>query len=168
MNNSSYLQLPHNLDLERVVLGLLVIFPEIIPIIAENLRSGDFYSDRHKRVYSKLLEMFYGAKTIDLVLLSHEFTHNDFVTPVFLGGLLDGIPKSVVANIEVYCRELKALSLSRDVLISCQKALAEPFNYEEPFLNLRSSLRKYFDFKNNKASSEGQNGSAEFIKAVNG
>ena len=155
MNNSFCLRLPHNPELERVVLGLLVIFPEFITTVLEILQPRDFYSEKHKRVYSKLLEMLWGAKTIDLVLLSNELIHDDLVTPAFLGSLLDGVPKSSISNLDAYNRELKTLSLARNVLISCQKAIEESLNYEESFLALQSCLEKYFDFKNKKASSEG-------------
>jgi len=155
MNNSFCLRLPHNPELEQVVLGLLVIFPAFIATVSETLQPRDFYSEKHRRIYSKLLDMLWRAKTIDLVLLSNELNHDDLVTPAFLGSLLDGLPKSSISNLDEYDRELKTLSLARNVLISCQKAIDEPFNYEESILALQSCLEKYIDFKNKKASSEG-------------
>lgn len=60
---------PHNLDLERHVLGSMLTFPDLLDAHADSLGAGDFYSETHGEIYAVLTAMRTRGDAIDTVNL---------------------------------------------------------------------------------------------------
>ena len=60
---------PHSDDAERAVLGALLLAPDRIADVAEQLSAEDFFSKRHKLLYECLQELSSRGVPIDFVSL---------------------------------------------------------------------------------------------------
>jgi len=58
---------PHNDAAERAVLGALLLAPDRIPEVSEQLRAEDFFSKRHRLLYACLTELSARGVPIDFV-----------------------------------------------------------------------------------------------------
>ena len=60
-------QVPQDLTAEQSLLGAMLVDPNCIPEVIEQVRSDDFYADENKRIFETIYSMFNGAKRIDPV-----------------------------------------------------------------------------------------------------
>ena len=67
-------QVPQDLTAEQSLLGAMLVDPNCIPEVIEQVRSDDFYADENKRIFETIYSMFNGAKRIDPVTVLDELT----------------------------------------------------------------------------------------------
>ena len=67
-------QVPQDLTAEQSLLGAMLVDPNCIPEVIEQVRSDDFYADENKRIFEVIYSMFNGAKRIDPVTVLDELT----------------------------------------------------------------------------------------------
>ncbi len=100
---------PHDLDAERAVLGAVLVNGDRLLDIGDKLVPGDFFREPHQRIYAAMREMAAEGIAIDPLTLTDRLRQRgDLDTvggPVYLSGLLDGVPRST--NIESYARIVK-------------------------------------------------------------
>src|SRR2546426_7165095 len=58
---------PHNLDAERAVLGAILLDNAMLKLVAQKLRSEDFFLAEHRRVFRAMLAL--AGQPIDLITL---------------------------------------------------------------------------------------------------
>ncbi|MDD4188995.1 MAG: DnaB-like helicase N-terminal domain-containing protein, partial [Eubacteriales bacterium] len=49
---------PQSLEAEQSVLGSLLQDKEVLPIVAEILKSEDFYKEGHRHIYEAVMDLF--------------------------------------------------------------------------------------------------------------
>jgi replicative DNA helicase len=76
---------PHNLEAEMAVLGSILVDKNILEVVDEILRPGDFYAHVHETIYDALLELHRSHGPIDKIVLSEELRRRDALERV--GGL---------------------------------------------------------------------------------
>ena len=52
---------------EQAVIGSMLIDPECIPVVIEQLRPDDFYTEENRRIFETVYSMFNNAMRIDAV-----------------------------------------------------------------------------------------------------
>lgn len=62
---------PQNLEAEQSLLGSLLIDKDAVIRIADIITSEDFYSDRHRRIFEVMLELYRRHEPIDLLSLGN-------------------------------------------------------------------------------------------------
>ena len=72
-------------DVEKTVLGAMLIEREAIPKTVEILQLGAFYSERHNTIYECILSLFERGNPVDLITLSDELKRQDLI-------LVPGLP----------------------------------------------------------------------------
>ncbi|MGM9612304.1 MAG: DnaB-like helicase N-terminal domain-containing protein, partial [Butyricicoccus sp.] len=60
-------QLPQSAEAEQAVIGAMLIDPECIPVVIEQLRPDDFYTEENRRIFETIYSMFNNAMRIDAV-----------------------------------------------------------------------------------------------------
>ena len=60
-------QLPQSAEAEQAVIGSMLIDPECIPVVIEQLRPDDFYTEENRRIFETIYSMFNNAMRIDAV-----------------------------------------------------------------------------------------------------
>ncbi len=61
---------PQSIEAEQAVLGAVLLSPDILPALAERLRSEDFYRGAHQVIYAAALAVAESGEPVDLVTLT--------------------------------------------------------------------------------------------------
>src|SRR6476619_1672518 len=72
--------LPYNFLAERLVLGSILINPDVILIVSQHLTVETFYLKAHQIIYTGMLLLYAEEKSIDYVTLTTLLHDNKFVT----------------------------------------------------------------------------------------
>ena len=117
---------PHDIDLESLVLGSLLLNPKARSKVKMILEPDDFYREAHSTIFSAILE----ADPPDIVGIAGVLRKNQTLERTggvdYLSSILDGVHTSVGA--ERHARVVKQLSRKRQVIESCQAVLEQAFN----------------------------------------
>ena len=110
-------QMPQDLTAEQSLLGAMLVDPNCIPEVIEQVRSDDFYADENKRIFEVIYSMFNGAKRIDPVTVLDELTSAGYYDEAggraYLFQLMDITPGS--RNVTEYVRIVRDKSLLRQL-----------------------------------------------------
>ena len=111
---------PHNLEVERALLGSILLDNGALNITLEHIVKDDFFSEAHRLIFEKMVEISEKNRTIDLVTLSEELSKEGLLEKVggaaYLAALTDGVPVGSSAAISEYSRIVKEKSLIRRLI----------------------------------------------------
>ncbi len=123
---------PHNLDVERSVLGGVLLDNNAIHKVTEILQEGDFYRDAHRKIFQVMVELNEKGEPVDLITLTDEVSRKGCMKEVggavYLASLSDEVPTA--ANIQYYAKIIKEKSVLRQVIEVATRIAGE--GYEEP------------------------------------
>lgn len=109
---------PNNLDLEKSVLGSLMIDEEAIYKVADTLRPENFYDKKHALIFDAILSLYNQQKAIDLLTVSAELKKKSALKEaggnIYITELVESVPTS--AHIEEYTKIVKDLSVRRKMI----------------------------------------------------
>jgi len=110
---------PQNLEVERAVLGAMLLDKEAIPKVLQIIPSSDsFYSEIHRLIYKGIIDLFNKGKPVDLVALREEFRKQGKLRQVggsaYLADLVNEVP--TVANVGYYAQIVREKQILRDLL----------------------------------------------------
>jgi len=95
---------PQNTESEKALLGSIMLRPESLSEIMDIIRPEAFYMERHKTIFSVMLDIFSKSDPIDLLTLSSKLKENSRLDQVggmsYLTELVNVVPSS--ANAEHY------------------------------------------------------------------
>jgi len=110
--------LPSSLEAERGILGAVLLDNQSLHAALETLRTDDFFSDHHRRIFDGMIELAEGSKAIDLLTLSEELRRKGELESAggaaYLASLVDGVPR--ISNVPHYVRIVKEKSLLRHLV----------------------------------------------------
>ncbi len=111
---------PHNLDAERALLGSVLLDNGVLNQAAEALTKDDFFSESHRIIFQKMLEISEKSRTVDLVTLSEELGREGLLEKsggaAYLAALMDGVPIGAPAIVSEYSRIIKEKSTVRRLI----------------------------------------------------
>ena len=99
--------LPYSLEAEQSVLGAILIDPEKLPDVMNEIKTpAVFYTRQHQELYALMVQMFSESKPIDFVTLLEESERagvfeNDQNAKSYLLHLMELVPTT--ANLSHYC-----------------------------------------------------------------
>jgi replicative DNA helicase len=109
--------LPHDPRAERAVLGASLLGDDIWPIVADALKTEDFYEPRHQLVYAALARLTAAGSALDSVSLLSELERTGDLVRVggveYVDLLTDTIP--FPDNVERHCAHIRELATVRAV-----------------------------------------------------
>ena len=110
--------LPSSLEAERGILGAVLLDNQSLPAALETVRSEDFFSDHHRRIFDRMTELGEAGKAIDLLTLTEELRRTGELEAAggaaYLASLVDGVPR--ISNVTHYARIVKEKSLLRHLV----------------------------------------------------
>ncbi|NCS98658.1 replicative DNA helicase [Candidatus Parcubacteria bacterium] len=122
---------PQSLDSEMALLGSILLKPDTVNDIIETITPEKFYSDRHKKIYEVMLELFSKTTPIDLISLSSRLKEKKLLEQVggksYLSELVETVPSA--ANIAHYADIVKKKYILRN-LINASEDISR-LGYEE-------------------------------------
>ena len=119
--------MPESLSAEAAVLGSMIIDPQCIGYVVENIERNAFYRYENQEIFDALVCLFEKNKGIgiDAVLLRDELIKRSLLDEIggveYIAKILDSVPSS--ANVEYYTGILKDKMLLRDLIAVSSKVL---------------------------------------------
>lgn len=151
---------PQDIEAEKALLGSIMLKPEGMAEIADFITEDSFYTEKHKLIYSGMLELFGRNEPIDLLSLSSRLkekkTYSEVGGASYLGGLVEIVPSA--ANLANYAAIIqKKAGLRR--LINAAEGVEQLAYGEEEKLELDTILddaeQKIFSVRNTATASSG-------------
>lgn len=116
-NNYGHLQ-PQALDLERVVLGALMIDKDAFSVVSELLHPETFYDPKHQKIYKAIWALSLDEKPVDIMTVMEELKHQgnleDVGGPAYILELSSHVASS--AHIEYHSHILAQKFLARQLI----------------------------------------------------
>lgn len=137
---------PQATDIERVVLGALMIDKDAFSIVSEILKPETFYEPRNQKIYRAIQTLSMNENPIDIMTvieeLKHEGTLEDVGGPTYIVDLSSHVASS--ANIEYHARILAHKFMARQLIsfagVIETKAFDETTDVDELMQEAESSL----------------------------
>ncbi|HAD59847.1 MAG TPA: replicative DNA helicase [Planctomycetaceae bacterium] len=139
---------PQNLDAERGVLGSILLLNEAIDEVGEVLRTEQFYSDAHQKIYDAIRHLYENnVRGIDGVTLAEELVRRgdleDVGGPSYLAEILDTVPHA--AHVRYYANIVREKWLQRSLIYACTEILSESYELKTDVEDLlQDAERKVF------------------------
>lgn len=93
---------PHNLDAERALLGAILLKPESMHDVSVTVYPESFYADKHREIFSAILNIFTKGNPIDLLSVTHKLKDRKVLDRVggasYLAELVESVPAASNAN----------------------------------------------------------------------
>lgn len=109
---------PQSIEAEQSVIGCMLLDKEVIPTVAEVLKSEDFYREDHREIYEAVMDLFEKAEPIDLITVSDQLRSRGTLDNI--GGLdyLTAVTAAVptTANAKHYAKIVEEKSLLRNLI----------------------------------------------------
>lgn len=123
--NQADLLLPVNREVERAILGSVLLDNSCWEQAAMALQVEDFSLDSHRRIYRALLELDCERQPFDYVTLSEELRRTSQLEVIggdaYMMSLTDGLPR--VKNIDHYVRIVTDYSRRRRMIEACNRGM---------------------------------------------
>ena len=114
---------PHSLEAEESVIGALLLDKDAVIAIAEFLKAEDFYSDKHKEIYSSVIKLYEERSPIDVLTVSEKLKGKKILKQIggsaFLSDLANKVPTA--AHIEHYGKIVKDAATKRNLMSAAGK-----------------------------------------------
>ncbi len=109
---------PHDIEVEKSVLGSLLMDRDAIVKVVEFLKPKHFYKNSHEKIYEALLSLYERREPADLITLPSELKKMGDLEScggvTYLTELVNSVPTS--ANVEYYARIIKEAAVKRSLL----------------------------------------------------
>ncbi len=129
---------PQAVDVERAVLGAMLIDKEAAPKTFDILDTSSFYNPAHQKIFGAMVALFERAEPIDAVTVLDELrrrgTLNPVEDPAYLTELTMNI--SSAANVEYHARIVLEKALMRSLITSTTEIASRAYQDHEDALDL--------------------------------
>lgn len=121
---------PQAVDVEKSVLGAMLIEREAIPQVIEVLPSEAFYSGKHQKIYAAILDLFERGNPVDLVTLTEELKRRDQLEDIGGAYYLTELTTQVAsaANVEYHARIIAEKSLLRKMIETMTSVVSKAYD----------------------------------------
>jgi replicative DNA helicase len=114
--------LPSNVDAERFVLGSILLDDSAFLDVAGRLNAEDFCLDKHRKIFSRMVQLHERSERIDRVTLANELLRYNELESVdgltYLVSLDDGLPK--IPNLDSYVKIIRDKAVLRRIITASQ------------------------------------------------
>ena len=111
-------QVPQDLTAEQSLLGAMLVDPNCIPEVIEQVRADDFYAEENKRIFETIYSMFNGAQRIDPVTVLDMLTRMGYYDEAggraYLFQLMEVTPGA--RNVNEYVRIVRDSEIQQNAL----------------------------------------------------
>jgi replicative DNA helicase len=119
--------LPASIDLERALLGSVLLNDSMFDQLIESLVAEDFFHGGHQKIYARMIELREQNKIIDIALLCELLRQHDEFEKVgglsYLSELMDGAVERT--NLSPYIQTVRQKSVMRGIYRMAEAAMEE-------------------------------------------
>ncbi len=142
------MQLPYSVENEQALLGAMILDSERIGDVTQLVTSGDFYIEKHGRIFSALVDLFSQGKGIDVVtlltLLVKDGVYTEESGTAYIRQLAENVPG--VTNITDYAAVVKEKSLLRQLIFASEEIMRSAYGHEGDVQEiLQNAEQRIFD-----------------------
>ncbi|XID91684.1 replicative DNA helicase [Paenibacillaceae bacterium WGS1546] len=124
---------PQNLEAEQAVLGAILLEAEALIAAMEHLKSEDFYSVSHQRIFDAMVGLNDDNEPIDLVTLTARLTDSGQIEEVggilYLTKLANAVPTA--ANVEYYASIVEEKAILRRLIRTATQIVSNGYASED-------------------------------------
>jgi len=125
--------LPANIDAERFILGSVLLNDARFIEIAGSIVEEDFQLEKHRRIFSRMMQLHERGEKIDRVTVANELQRYNELQAVdgltYLVSLDDGLPH--ISNLESYIKIVRDKALLRRIILASQHLMNRALLGEE-------------------------------------
>lgn len=136
--NSSAKQPPAAVDVERIVLGAMILDQEAVPKVIETLQPECFFDKKNQLIYEAMISLFESNEPIDSVSLYEELNKNGKVTsaggPSYISKLAQDV--SSAANVEYHSKVILEKWILRKLITSSMEIATNAYSGNEDVFDL--------------------------------
>lgn len=113
---------PQSIEAEMALLGSVMLRPDVIYEITDQIKPDSFYAERHRIIFRTMLELFSATTPIDLLSLSNRLRERGELDHVGSAGYLTELVNAVpsASNIKHYAEIIEKKYVMRN-LIECSE-----------------------------------------------
>lgn len=134
--SSAPLEPPHNAEVERALLGALLMAPKRLEDVADFLKPEQFYEPLHNLIFDTMLALSRDNKPVDITglraVLRGMSTYDEMGADTYLAALAGAAVTTVASSVKHYGEVLVDLSLRRSMIeqaiilaADCREAIAD-------------------------------------------
>ncbi|WP_442954377.1 replicative DNA helicase [Paenibacillus sp. MMS18-CY102] len=147
---------PQNLEAEQAILGAVLLQAEALITAMERVKSDDFYSSAHQRIYEAMVELGESNQPIDLVTLTAYLQDRQLLEEAggitYLAKLANSVPTA--ANVEYYAQIVEEKSMLRRLIRTATQIVSNGYAAEEDVgALLGEAEQKILEISNRRSSS---------------
>lgn len=122
---------PHSLEVERTVIGALLMDPDAIIKVTDFLRPEDFYDPTLREIFSAIFDLYQEHEPVDFVTVSNKLKDNKKIQDIGGSGYLAQIASEVPTSSHIYQygQIVKTKAIHRRIIEAGQKITG--MGYEE-------------------------------------
>jgi replicative DNA helicase len=130
--------LPSSEEGERIILGAVLLDNALIAQVIEQLKTDDFYSPRHRRIFEAMTALFEAARVIDPILIGEELKKEGLLESIggiaTITNLTYGLPH--FSDLRDYIKVVKDKSILRNLIRVCNEVTSEALSEEDDAENI--------------------------------
>ena len=130
--------LPSSEEGERIILGAVLLDNALIAQVIEQLKTDDFYSPRHRRIFEAMIALFEAARVIDPILIGEELKKEGLLESIggiaTITNLTYGLPH--FSDLRDYIKVVKDKSILRNLIRVCNEVTSEALSEEDDAENI--------------------------------
>jgi replicative DNA helicase len=121
---------PQATDVEKSVLGAMLLDKEAVGIAIENIDETIFYRDAHRKIYLGMVALYEKNEPIDVITLSEELKKRNELEEIggtyYLTELAAMVPSS--ANIEYHLQIIRDKAILRQLIVVCNSIIKSAYD----------------------------------------
>lgn len=147
---------PQNTEAEQAVIGAILLQPEALITAMERVRSEDFYTTGHQRIYEAMIELGEDNQPVDLVTLTAHLQDAGLLEEIggvgYLAKLANAVPTA--ANVDYYAQIVEEKSMLRRLIRTATNIVSDGYaNSEDVSALLSDAEKKILEISNRRSSS---------------
>lgn len=149
--NFQDMEMPYSLEAEQTILGAILIEPDVLSQVMEQITPECFYIDQHRALFNIMREMFtMGTRADAITVLNEAVSARVFETAAegrnYLGNLVNMVPS--VSNIQGYCNIVANKFYIRNLAETARSILSDIQSGEtDAQLLLDAAEQKIYDIR---------------------
>lgn len=157
--------IPHASDVELLLIGQMLMFPQIRAEMLLIIRPEFFYQPQHKVIISAIDQDFGEGKMSDMYTLHRLISKSsDQVQIDYLQHAIERVASA--ANAEAHARIITEMYILRKTIEECSAVATECFEKQDPFIVIDRMEKHCSDIKQSLIGSDFEHSPAEYSEAV--
>lgn len=147
---------PHNVEAEQSVLGSVFVDQGVMKTLVDKLDSEDFYTYRHKVIYTAMVELFQEDIDIDYTTLSNKLETKGLLNDAggidYILGLINSVPS--IANLINYINIVRDKAITRKIMDACRAIIEDGYKNEDALSFVDNAEKTVFDIAKERRTTD--------------